>query len=160
MEEKVYLDTIEAINSENEQLKSENRKLRQYIEIRNSSSDRKRKVPKKGVKLFNMIYLDYAQKAQEKLSENALVLLAIISVRVNMNTNVVTNKNGIPLSLVDISKIIGWNKMKTSRALSELVENGILHKSNNGKLTYYVMSPAYCSCGNIEYIMEYMRENL
>ena len=62
----------------------------------------------------------------------------------NIETNVVTDEDGLPMTQSDIIELLGYDKKYVQGILGKLLEKNVIIKISKGKNVYYKLSDEYC----------------
>ena len=61
----------------------------------------------------------------------------------NLESNVITDEEGIPMKQKDIVSLIGWNKAHVIEVMNGLIDKQVITKVERGKNVFYKISPEW-----------------
>jgi len=61
----------------------------------------------------------------------------------NLESNVITDEDGIPMSQKEIIELIGWNKAHIIEVMNGLIDKQVISKVHRGKSVFYKVNPEW-----------------
>lgn len=61
----------------------------------------------------------------------------------NLESNVITDEDGIPMKQKDIIELIGWNKNHVIEVMNGLIDKQVISKVERGKNVFYKVNPEW-----------------
>lgn len=108
---------------------------------------------------FTMVFHKSNLEVDDRLTEDAQILLFAMVKRMDININIVLNHDRKRMSFSDLKVMIGWSKRKTTAALNNLIDNEIIFKCKSGVEVFYIISYKYALCGDVQKVFDVITEN-